>query len=135
MRGDVSGRKYGMPYNTHISCTDAAYTEIVTFASKLEYGGQRYNGNVIDFFATQNLVENNIDKFVLFIRGSINSGFFQMQMNLLDSNTLIDAKKYPEKYKNLIVRVWGFSAYFNELPESYKNLLIERALAAEKIAI
>ena len=40
--------------------------------------------------------------------------------------------KNPEKYKGLIVRVWGFSAYFHDLPESYKELLIERAIAAEK---
>ena len=47
---------------------------------------------------------------------------------------MIDAKEHPERYPGLIVRVWGMSAYFNELPESYKNLLIERALAAEKAA-
>lgn len=131
---DFSGRKRGKPYNTHISCTDAGYTEIVGFASKLEYGEQRFNGNVIDFFMTESLIDDNMDKFVLFMKGAIASGFFQMQMNLIDSKTLIDAKAHPEKYKGLIVRVWGFSAYFNELPESYKDLLIERAIAAEKIA-
>lgn len=134
MSADFSGRKNGKPYNTHISCTDAGYTEIVGFAGKLEYGDQRFNGNVIDFFMTESLIDENTGKFVLFMKGAIASGFFQMQMNLIDSKTLIDAKAHPEKYKGLIVRVWGFSAYFNELPESYKDLLIERALAAEKVA-
>jgi len=134
MSADFSGRKNGKPYNTHISCTDAGYTEIVRFAGKLQYGDQRFNGNVIDFFMTESLIDENTDKFVLFMKGAIASGFFQMQMNLIDSRTLIDAKAHPEKYKGLIVRVWGFSAYFNELPESYKDLLIERALAAEKVA-
>ena len=134
MSADFSGRKNGKPYNTHISCTDAGYTEIVGFAGKLEYSDQRFNGNVIDFFMTESLIDENTGKFVLFMKGAIASGFFQMQMNLIDSKTLIDAKAHPEKYKGLIVRVWGFSAYFNELPESYKDLLIERALAAEKVA-
>lgn len=134
MLADFSGRKNGKPYNTHISCTDAGYTEIVGFAGKLEYSDQRFNGNVIDFFMTESLIDENTGKFVLFMKGAIASGFFQMQMNLIDSKTLIDAKAHPEKYKGLIVRVWGFSAYFNELPESYKDLLIERALAAEKVA-
>ena len=134
MSADFSGRKNGKPYNTHISCTDAGYTEIVGFAGKLEYGDHRFNGNVIDFFMTESLIDENTGKFVLFMKGAIASGFFQMQMNLIDSKTLIDAKAHPEKYKGLIVRVWGFSAYFNELPESYKDLLIERALAAEKVA-
>ena len=134
MSADFSGRKNGKPYNTHISCTDAGYTEIVGFAGKLEYSDQRFNGNVIDFFMTESLIDENTGKFVLFMKGAIASGFFQMQMNLIDSKTLIDAKAHPEKYKGLIVRVWGFSTYFNELPESYKDLLIERALAAEKVA-
>jgi len=133
MPADVSGRKKSNPYNTHISCADAGYTEIVGFAGKLDYNRRRFNGNVIDFFMTETLIDNNLDKFVLFMKGAIQSGFFQMQMNLIDSKTLIEAKANPEKYKGLIVRVWGFSAYFNELPESYKDLLIERALAAEKV--
>ena len=123
MPADISGKKSGKPYNTHISCTDVAYTEIVGFAGSLEYDRQRFNGNVGE----------NIEKFVLFMKGAICSGFFQMQMNLLDSKTLINAKANPEKYRGLIVRVWGFSAYFNDLPDSYKDLLIERALAAENL--
>ena len=54
-----------------------------------------------------------------------------MQINVIDSKTLLKAKDNPELYKNLIVRVWGFSAYYNDLPEEYKNLLIERARQAE----
>ena len=54
-----------------------------------------------------------------------------MQMNVVSSKTLIEARKNPEKFPNLIVRVWGFSAYFNDLPDSYKDNLIERALRSE----
>lgn len=133
MPADVSGRKAGAPYNTHISCMDASYTEVVNFASQLSYKDHRFNGNVIDFFLPTGFLAENIDKFVLFMRAAIQIGFFQMQLNVMDSKTLIDAKAHPEQYPGLIVRVWGFSAYFNELPESYKDLLIERALAAEKM--
>ena len=54
-----------------------------------------------------------------------------MQMNVVSSETLIEAKAHPEKFPNLIVRVWGFSAYFNDLPEKYKDVLIQRALKSE----
>ena len=54
--------------------------------------------------------------------------------DIMDSATLIDAKNNPQKYPGLIVRVWGFSAYFNDLPEKYKDVLIERALQSEKVA-
>lgn len=131
---DLSGKKSGMPYNTHISCLDASYTEVVNFASHLDYKKQRFNGNVVDFFVAPGFLKENADKFYLFMKNSIKCGFFQMQLNVMDSMTLIDAKAHPEKYAGLVVRVWGFSAYFNDLPESYKDLLIERAIAAEKNA-
>lgn len=133
MPADAAGRKLGMPYNTHISCDDAGYTEIAMFASRLKYDKQRFNGNVVDFFLSENMVTSEIDKFVMFIKGAIIAGFFQMQMNVLSSKTLIEAKKHPEMYGNLIVRVWGFSAYFNDLPESYKDILIKRAQESEKM--
>lgn len=132
--GDLAGRKSGDPYATHISCIDAPYTELVNFSSHLDYSGHAFNGNVLDFFVSPDFVETNKEKFVMFIRAAIAQGFFQMQMNIMDSKTLIDAKAHPEKYPGLIVRVWGFSAYFNDLPEDYKNVLIERAIQSEKAA-
>ena len=134
MLGDFSGRKAGDPYNTHISCKGAGYTEVVSFSGHLEYDSQRFNGNVDDFFVSPDFLNNNREKFITFMMSAIKEGFFEMQMNIMASRTLIDAKKHPEKYPGLIVRVWGMSAYFNELPESYKNLLIERAIAAERAA-
>ena len=106
----------------------------MNFAGKLDYCGHAFNGNVVDFFTPSGLIDNNTEKFVLFMKSAIRTGFFQMQMNIIDSATLIDAKEHPEKYPGLIVRVWGFSAYFNDLPEEYKNLLIVRAIEAEKVA-
>ena len=69
----------------------------------------------------------------MFMKAAIKIGFFQMQLNIMDSATLIDAKAHPEKYPGLIVRVWGFSAYFNDLPEDYKDTLINRALESERV--
>ena len=40
---------------------------------------------------------------------------------------LIDAQKHPEKYRNLIVRVWGWSGYFTELDKVYQDQIIMRA--------
>ena len=55
-----------------------------------------------------------------------------MQMNVVSSKTLLEARKSPEKFPNLVVRVWGFSSYFKDLPEEYKDILIERAIKSEK---
>lgn len=129
----LDGRKKGDAFIVHISSdiTSNPYTELIQFASKIDYSGNRFNGNVIDFMVTPSFMENNFEKFTDFLILSIDVGFFQMQMNVVSSETLIKAKEHPEEFPNLIVRVWGFSAYFNDLPEEYKNVLIERALKNE----
>ena len=44
----------------------------------------------------------------------------------MSQDELLKAKVAPEKYKNLIVRVWGFSAYFTALDEELQNEMINR---------
>lgn len=127
------GRNKNEPLAVHISApSGVAYTELVSFASSLDYSGQKSNGNVVDYFVTPDFIKNNLKKFTMFIKASIKKGFFQMQMNVVSSKTLIVAKKDPTAFPNLIVRVWGFSAYFNDLPENYKDILIQRAIDSER---
>lgn len=124
----ADGRSDGEPFATHISRNKAQpLTDIVEFAGALSYSGNKSNGNVVDIIVQPSLIKDNFDKFVMFIRAAIRTGFFQIQFNVLTYEQLIDAKRHPEKYPNLIVRVWGFSAYFNDLPEAYKDVLISRA--------
>lgn len=128
----LDGRKRGEPFSVHISSNSSIpITELFSFAAKLDYNGNRLNGNVVDFLAAPSTLRDNLKKYVLAIKQSFSLGVYQMQINVVDSETLVDAKKHPEKYPQLIVRVWGFSAYFNDLPEEYQNVLIQRALVAE----
>ena len=131
LAASFDGRKNGDPLNVHIS-SNYSFDETISFACKLDYSKNSYNGNVIDFMITPDYIENNFDKFTNYIFDCIKDGFFQMQMNVVDSKKLIAAKKDPTLYPNLIVRVWGFSAYFNDLPDEYKDLMIERALKNEQ---
>lgn len=126
------GRKKGEPFGVHISSDISnGYTQLIKFASKLDYADNRFNGNVVDFFISPNFIEDNFEKIVDFLMLSIKVGFFEMQINVVNSKTLIEARENPEKFPNLIVRVWGFSAYFKDLPDEYKDYLIERALKSE----
>ena len=130
----IDGRKSGDPFNTHISRDRSdSITEIINFESKLKFTGTSCNANVIDVMVQSSLIKDNVDKFASYIIGGIKEGIFQLQMNVLSYAQLVDAKAHPENYPNLIVRVWGFSAYFNDLPEEYKDNLIRRAKEMEKI--
>lgn len=129
------GRRSGEPFIVHISNEENdGFTEIINFVSLLEYGEGRFNGNVTDLMVNPEFISQNWDKFVDFLMLCIKKGFFEMQMNVVGSRTLLEAREHPEDFPNLIVRVWGFSAYFKDLPEEYKNVLIERALKNEGAA-
>ena len=49
-----------------------------------------------------------------------------MQFNVVDRATLIDAQKHPENYKDLVVRVAGYSAFFTELCKDVQDEIISR---------
>ena len=104
--------------------------EVINFASLMNYEGCRINGNVVDFIIPA-AFNRHVDKLSELLNDSVQRGLYELQLNVLDKNTLIDARNHPEKYPNLVVRVWGFSAYFNELPDEYKVNLINRAEAYE----
>lgn len=127
------GRKEGEPFTVHISNEDCnGFTEIINFASELNYKGSLFNGNVVDLMLSPDFIYNNLDKFVALLQMSIKAGFFEMQMNVVSSEMLLEARKDPDKFPNLIVRVWGFSAYFKDLPDEYKDVLIQRAQNNER---
>ncbi len=61
-----------------------------------------------------------------FVKRFITLGGHQLQLNAVNADTLKDAKAHPEKYPHLIVRIWGWSAYFTELEEAYQDHVIQR---------
>lgn len=124
----LDGRKAGEPLAVHISPVSSKIdiSQILRFGASLRYPSNCLNGNVVDFIIPSSY-RKNMSKLKDILKDSIANGLFELQLNVLDKATLIDAKAHPEKYPNLIVRVWGFSAYFNDLPEEYKDNLIARA--------
>ena len=129
----ADGRKSGAPLSTHISKGgDNCLTALPRFASKLEYNGTMCNGNVVDIMLPPSLVNGeNRESFISYIRSCLELGVYQLQFNVVSLAELLDAKEHPELHKDLIVRVWGFSAYFNDLPEEYQDALIRRARETE----
>jgi formate C-acetyltransferase len=69
---------------------------------------------------------DSLHKVAFFVKSFMDMGGHQMQINAVNREKLKDAKKHPENYRNLIVRVWGWSGYFVELDEVYQDHIIER---------
>jgi formate C-acetyltransferase len=61
-----------------------------------------------------------------FLKSLCTLGVFHVQFNIIDKKVLLDAQKYPEKHKGLLVRVAGYTAYFTELGVDVQNDIISR---------
>lgn len=71
--------------------------------------------------------EESISKVAALVKSFVDLGGHQLQLNSVNRDTMLDAQKHPEKYRNLIVRVWGWSGYFVELDKDYQDHIIKRA--------
>ena len=70
--------------------------------------------------------EDGTKKVAALVKAFIDLGGHQLQLNAVNREVLLDAQKHPEDHPNLIVRVWGWSGYFNELHTDYQNHIIAR---------
>jgi formate C-acetyltransferase len=72
--------------------------------------------------------KDGITKLSQLIQTYFELGGMELQINVISAETLRDAQKNPDNYKNLVVRVAGFSAYFVELHITGQNDLISRTV-------
>jgi formate C-acetyltransferase len=68
------------------------------------------------------------DSMMSLVRTLFENGGYHIQFNVLDTEKLRDAQKHPENYRDLVVRVAGFSAFFTQLDVGVQNEIIERTL-------
>ena len=66
------------------------------------------------------------EKFKAFLKGYCENGGTALQINMLDSDMLRDAQAHPDNYKNLLVRVTGYNAYFTSIGRELQNEIITR---------
>ncbi len=60
------------------------------------------------------------------VRAYFDMGGMEIQFNVVERETLLQAQEHPEKYENLLVRVSGFSTYFVELDKVLQDEIIAR---------
>ncbi|BBB91135.1 MAG TPA: pyruvate formate lyase family protein [Methylomusa anaerophila] len=70
--------------------------------------------------------EAGTDKITAFIRSWCDLKLWHLQFNIINKETLLAAQKDPDKYRNLLVRVAGYSAYFIDLSPDLQNDVIAR---------
>ena len=127
----ADGRKKGEPfaanYSPSIDVRTAGVLSVIQSFTKPDLKKTCNGGPLtLEFHDTVFRNEDGIDKVAALVKTYIAMGGHQLQLNSVNRDTLLDAKRNPEAHKNLIVRVWGWSGYFNELDEEYQNHVIKR---------
>lgn len=89
------------------------------------------NGTVLDIMLHSSAVsgDDGINVLVSLIKAFMSGGGFAIQFNIFDSEALKDAKKNPQKYPNLQVRLCGWNVYFNNLTEYEQDAIIRQSEA------
>jgi formate C-acetyltransferase len=101
-------------------------TSVIKSASKIDH--LRTGGTLLNQKFTPSFLESDegIEKVLQLIRTYFKLDGHHMQFNVVNAELLREAQKHPEKYRDLIVRVAGYSDYFVDLGEDLQNEIIKR---------
>ncbi len=133
--GDVilatpNGRKAHKPVSEGISPEKSADTNgptaVIKSCAKMDHLATA--GTLLNQKFTPDVVagEEGLDHMASLIRSYFSMDGHHIQFNVIDRQTLIEAQKNPEEYKDLIVRVAGYSDFFRNLSKPLQDEIIER---------
>jgi formate C-acetyltransferase len=127
----ADGRHAGTPYGSSFSPSlefhpDGLLSVIQSFTK--HDMTELINGGPLTLEIHDTVLRNDIGikKTAALVKAFIDLGGHQLQLNSINRERLIDAREHPEKYPNLIVRVWGWSGRWNELGKEYQDHIIKR---------
>lgn len=126
----ADGRHATLPISDGTSPSHGADTHgptaVVKSLGKLDQslsGGTLLNQRLIPQILKK---DEDLTKLGQLIRAYFGMGGHHIQFNIVDTATLRDAQKHPEQYRDLMVRVAGYSDYFNDLCADYQEEIIAR---------
>lgn len=127
----ADGRRKGEPFGTNFSPnlftkTPGPVSVIRSFTK--QHLGRVCNGGplTLEFASSMFADPESTAKLAELVRFFILRGGHQLQLNAVNAEKLKDAQKHPENYGQLVVRIWGWSAYFVELDREYQDHVIAR---------
>jgi len=101
-------------------------TAVIKSLGKLDQ--TKSGGTLLNVRFVPNLLkrEEDMKKLGHLIRTYFKFGGHHIQFNIVDTATLLDAQKHPDNYRDLLVRVAGYSDYFNDMTAQLQNEIIAR---------
>ena len=101
-------------------------TSVIKSLGKLDQ--TKSGGTLLNVRFVPSLLKRDEDlcKLASLIRTYFSMGGHHIQFNIVDTDTLLDAQQNPDNYKDLLVRVAGYSDYFNDMTSQLQNEIIAR---------
>lgn len=130
MNASPNGRLAQKPVSEGISPEKGADvngpTAVIKSCSKMDH--LRTGGTLLNQKFTPSVVkgEEGLDNMANLVRSYFNMDGHHIQFNVIDRETLIKAQQNPDEYKDLIVRVAGYSDHFRNLSKALQDEIIER---------
>jgi formate C-acetyltransferase len=130
MNASPDGRRAGEPLSEGVSPVQGADrhgpTAVLKSVAKIDHA--RTGGTLLNQKLTPGLLdqEDGLSKFVSLVRSYFRMDGHHIQFNVVDADTLRAAQEEPEKHRDLIVRVAGYSDYFCDLGKTLQDEIIAR---------
>ena len=127
----ADGRRAGEPFGTNYSASlFAQLTDpiaVVRSFTKQDLG-RTINGGplTLEFAGGIFNHEENRKKVAMLLQYFIQRGGHQLQLNAVNPEAMKEAQKNPDLYRQLVVRIWGWSAYFVELDKDFQDHVMAR---------
>ncbi|MBE6589053.1 MAG: pyruvate formate-lyase [Ruminococcaceae bacterium] len=127
----ADGRRNGEPFGTNFSPSLFAKTEgPVTVVEHFTAADMEktLNGGplTLEFASSMFSEEDSIRKLAMLIKYFISRRGHQLQLNAVNPERMREAQRDPDAYRQLVVRIWGWSAYFVELDKPFQDHVIAR---------
>jgi len=125
------GRRKGEPFGTNFSPSLFAKIKgpisVIKSFTKPELSRVINGGPLTLEFASSMFSDaESIKKVASLVKAYIDMGGHQLQLNTVNTDTLKAAQSDPDRYRQLVVRIWGWSAYFVELDRDYQDHVLRR---------
>ncbi len=128
-----SGRRAGAPFSSGISPASgssrggptAALSSAASLPARHAPNGVNFNLELAPWTVAGDAGARTLQAL---IDGGFGAGCMQLQVNVFDPRQLVEARDHPGRYPGLLVRVSGYSAYFDDLADDVKQEIIDRTL-------
>lgn len=125
------GRRNKEPFGTNFSASLFARVKgpfsVIKSFSKPDFS-EAINGGPLTLEFASSMFEGDdaIKKVAALVKAYVDMGGHQLQLNAVNTERMKDAQEHPERHRQLVVRIWGWSAYFVELDKEYQDHVMKR---------